>query len=452
MAMTDFTIIGRSLTGRLFSTITTVLTVAVAVGLMLVLLSMRDASQKAFARGGGNMHMLVAAGGSDPMGTVLNGVFYSRLPRQALPHTVVEDLKKNYPLDWAIPIQQGDSYRGFPALATTPEFFSKFTPTPQGQWRFASGGPFEKDLEVVLGSAVARETGYKVGDQLVFTHGMPGGRAAAEGVAPHVHEEHKFTVVGILEPNGTSHDRALFTSLMSSWIMHAQDRIEKEHGHDHAAHDHDGDGKPDHDAEHCDHPAATAADVTDAEKLVTAVYLRVLTRPGQEASAILPVVFDQLRKNDRFTVAQPKQEIDRLFGIVGNIDRILVAMAGVVMVSSGIAIMLALYNSMEQRRRQIAVLRVLGASRSRIFGLVLTESAILGILGALAGVALALVGARLVTEILKQRLGLVVDPALPPTILFAVSIATIALAALAGVIPAVMAYRTSVARNLRPIG
>jgi putative ABC transport system permease protein len=159
-----------------------------------------------------------------------------------------------------------------------------------------------------------------------------------------------------------------------------------------------------------------------------------------------------LRRDSSIMVSQPKQEIDKLFGIVGNINQILVAMAGVVMVSSGIAIMLALYNSMEQRRRQIAVLRVLGCSQVRIFGLVLTESALLGMLGAVVGIAVAVVGGWLVAIAMRQRLGLVVDPSLSAPWVLSVVAATVALAAIAGVVPAAMAYRTSVAKNLRPLG
>ena len=122
------------------------------------------------------------------------------------------------------------------------------------------------------------------------------------------------------------------------------------------------------------------------------------------------------------------------------------------MASSGIAIMLALYNSMEQRRRQVAVLRVLGASRARVFGLVVTESALIGLLGAAVGALVAVGGAFLAADALKDRVGLVIDPALPPRAVLAVVLATVALASLAGIVPALVAYRTSVANNLRPLG
>jgi putative ABC transport system permease protein len=127
-------------------------------------------------------------------------------------------------------------------------------------------------------------------------------------------------------------------------------------------------------------------------------------------------------------------------------------MAAVVMVSSGIAVMLALYNSMEQRRRQIAVLRVLGCSQGRVFGLVVTESAMIGLMGAAGGLILCLIGGQIVAAVMKESLGLVIRPALDARWTLMVMLATVGLAAVAGMIPAVMAYRTAVAKNLKPIG
>src|SRR5690606_6694720 len=152
------------------------------------------------------------------------------------------------------------------------------------------------------------------------------------------------------------------------------------------------------------------------------------------------------------TVADPHFEVGKLFTIVSNIDQVFLAIAAVVLVSSGIAIMLALYNSMEQRRRQIAVLRVLGAGRWRVFGLVLTESAIIGLLGALGGIGLSFIGVQLVAAMMRQRLGVVVSPSLEPVWTFVLVMATIMLAAAAGAAPAARAYRTAVIKHLKPLG
>ena len=158
-----------------------------------------------------------------------------------------------------------------------------------------------------------------------------------------------------------------------------------------------------------------------------------------------------LRRDTSITVASPSNQVDRLFAIVGNVDRLLIAMAWVVLVSSGIGILLALWNSMEQRRRQIAILRVLGCSRERVFSLVITESVLIGLIGAVAGIAVCWGGTLIIADQLQARLGIVIDPTLEASTILVVIAATMALSALAGVAPAIRAYRTSVARNLRPI-
>lgn len=449
MAMTDFKIVRRSLFARLFSTVITTLMVATAVGLMLVLLTMPDAGRDAFMRGSGNMHMLVSRDPSS-LQSVLNGVFYAEAPGNPIDWATYETLPQRFRmLEYAIPIQQGDSYHGFPVLATTDAFFTQFRPGQDQDWSFAAGGALDGPFQVVAGAEVAETEQLAIGDTLILTHGSGASRERgetpdegdhgdeeheeeADHAGPgHRHDDFTYEVVGILERTGGPHDRALFTDLRSSWIIHAHDRRERELGHV---------------------ETTTEADLVDADRQITGVYLRVATREGSAMSGAQQMVFNQLRADPALTVADPVQEIGKLFNIVDNIDQIFLAMAAVVMISSGIAIMLALYNSMEQRRRQIAVLRVLGCSRKRIFGLVVTESAILGLAGAIVGLVLAWLGARAVAEIMNMRLGLVIDAGLPVRASAIVWLATIALAALVGLVPAFRAYRTPVVQNLRPLG
>jgi putative ABC transport system permease protein len=427
MAITDTTFIARSLSARLFSTVTTVAIVALGVALMLVLLGMRDAGEKAFVRGQGNMHLLISGPQQDPMVTVLNSVFYAGAPRNYLPWSSYESLRTRFPFEWTIPTQLGDSYRGLPVLATTEAFFTDFQPADGLPWRFARGRAFERPFELVVGSEAARLSGLGVGSRASLTHGTP-----RKGEMAHEHKEFVYEVVGVLAPTGTLHDRALFSDLVSSWVLHAHDRRLGELGPD--------------------IPLTTPADLIDEDRKITGVSARLLTRPGMGLSAALQQVFSILRADPTITVASPDQEIRKLFAIVSNIDRIIVALAATVLVVGAITIMLVLYQAMEQRRRQIAVLRVLGCSRARIFGLVVTESAVIGAAGAGAGVLLSVLGSRLVADQLYQRLNLVIEPGFEPRILLGVAVGTIALAGAAGLVPAVAAYRTGVIRNLRPIG
>ncbi len=449
--MNDFTIVLRSLRARWFSTLTTIVTVAVAVALIVVLLTLRNSGKASFERGAGDMHLLVSGEASSTV-AVLNNVFYANPPRRPLPWSRFEQLQAQAPWEYAIPTAIGDSFRAFPVVATTPEFFSAFKPAPGETWRFAEGAAFTNDFEIVLGSAVARRTGLKVGDTIYLTHGWSKasqgattqGDADRAGVThddddeasagpggTHVHREFGYKVVGVLEPTLTSHDRALFSSLQSSWLMHAQDRREA-----------DAKGEV---------AQSTPADLIDDDKKITAALLRLISRDASDTPANLPQVFDQLRRDGTLTVASPSQEIKNLFEIIDQVNRVFLAIAIVVLVSSAISIMLALYNSMEQRRRQIAVLRVLGASQGRIFNLTLVECAVIGLFGAVLGIILAYVGAGMASGVLRQRFGLIIEPSIAPTVIVILLAVTTVLAMLAGLVPAIMAYRTSVARNLRPV-
>jgi putative ABC transport system permease protein len=457
--MNDFTILRRSLAARSFSTTVTIITVAVAVALMLVLLTLRESGKRAFERGVGDMHMLVTAEAS-PLASVLNSVFYASPPRNYLPWERYEQLLTQAPWAYTVPVQMGDSYRGFPVVASNAAFFARYKPNIGENWELREGRFFENDFEVVVGAAAASASGLKVGDEINLTHGSGMSRDGEH--AGHVHNEYNYKVVGILQPTGGAHDRALMTTLESSWIIHAHDRIEAAaHADDKHTHDEpaaetghaEGEHAHDHDHDHAhDHAPITVTvdDLIDEDRKITGVYLRLVTREGSQVPANLQQVFDTLRRDRTINVAAPFDEIRKLDIIVGNVNRLFVAVAAVVVVSSAVAILLALYNSMEQRKRQIAIFRVLGASRGRVFGLILTESALIGLLGVVLGIALSILGSSLAAGALKDRIGLVVNTVLPPRELVAVCLATIALAIVAGVVPALKAYRTSVYDNLRP--
>ena len=451
--MTDLRIIFRSLRVRLFSTIVTVLTVAIAVGLLLTLLILRESGQSAFERGAGNAELLVSADNS-PLVSVLNGIFYANPPRNPISMTKYESIQDSFPWKWTVPMQLGDSYQGQPVVATNSDFFTEFQPIAGQPWVFTEGRRFARPYELVVGAEAARTTGLVIGDRVPLTHGFSGSREGG-----HVHDTHLFEVVGILEPTGASHDRALFTDLTGSWVLHAEDRLEREGTSDASAAAHDDEEHDDHGHDHGhDHDHGHAhihvevEDLTDADRMITGILMAVPSRSGRSgASAVLPQAFDMLRRDTSITVASPANQIERLFAIVGNVDQLFVAMAIAVLLSSGIGILLALWNSMEQRRRQIAILRVLGCSQGRVFSLVITESVLIGIGGALTGVFACWLGSLLAASELRERLGLVIEPELDPATILVVIAGTLVLAAAAGLGPAIRAYRTPVARNLRPI-
>jgi putative ABC transport system permease protein len=137
---------------------------------------------------------------------------------------------------------------------------------------------------------------------------------------------------------------------------------------------------------------------------------------------------------------------------VGNVDGLFLAMGVAVLVSSGISIMLALYNSMAERRRQIAVLRALGLSRGRVQGLLVAEACLIGLAGSVAGIACSVIGGSLAAAALQARIGLVVHPQIDLRASLILMAGSVVLAGLASLLPAIQAYRTPVAENLRPQG
>ena len=193
----------------------------------------------------------------------------------------------------------------------------------------------------------------------------------------------------------------------------------------------------------------TSADLIPADRLITGIYLRARTRAGSQTSATLPRLFEQIRRDGRFTVASPSDQTNRLMSIVGNVNEIFLRWRSWCWCPAA-RDHAALYNSMEQRRRQVAVLRVLGAAgpdlrsradRVRCWGC-----------SALCGVLLALGGTRLVAGVMEARLGLRIEPMIGLEWTLAAVVGATLLASAAGVVPAVMAYRTSVIRSLRPLG
>lgn len=431
MALGDGRIIVGSLVSRRFQTVTTMLTVAIAVGLLLTILSMRDATRQTLERGAGNMHLVVSAEPS-ALVSVLNAVFHAGTPSRALPWLTVQQLERDPRVAYAAAIQQGDSFEGLPVVAVQPSFFEQFSPDPgydptrpgSGKpWAVAKGRVIADRFEAVLGWQAARQSGLGVGDRITLTCGLAGGL---------VHEGFAYEVVGVMAPSGTPHDRAVFADLASGWIIHAQDKRDRQAG-----------GRADR---------VQLADLSSADRLVTAVYVRAVVREGRQASSVLAELASDLRRNPTLTVASPASQIDALFRIVSRVDRLLVAMGFVVLVSGSVSIMLALYSAGQLRRREIATYRVLGASRGRIVAWVLAEAVLLGLGGALVGVALSLAGSWAVALGLKAQLGLVVEPGLSLAALGGVCVSAALLAAMAGVAPAVLAYRTPVAEHLRPIG
>ena len=400
----------RSLRHRRLATALSALAVALGVGLVIGIDTLRREARAHFENAAVSWDLVVGPRGS-PMSIVLCTVFQMDEATGTLPVSAYEKLKADPRVQTALPYVVGDSFHGFRIVGTSEEIFG--TEVRRGAVvECATGAPFHpfdparKDWEAVLGATVAADSGLKVGDSFTATHGLDAKNAGAE------HAEAPWKVVGILAPTGAPVDRVVWIHWQAFYAME---------GHD-----------------------ASAGRGADAERRLSAVIVKC-SNP-----VFANTLYFELRGSDTLQPARPFLEVRKLFDLVGNADRLLVAVSALVVLVAAIGILVAMTSGMRERRRDLAMMRALGAPRRVLAGLMVGEAATIGLFGAAGGIVLghAIVagGAAWLTDMSGVRIRpFVLAP--EEVLVFA---ATVGLCALAGLVPAVMAYRADVAAGLAP--
>lgn len=393
----------RSLRQHAFSTLVTAGSIALASGLLTAVWTVREESRAAFTGQSAGFDAVLGARASK-LQLVLNAVFHLEESPGNVAWAEVEAVRNEPGVEHAIPIAMGDSYRGYRVVGTLPEMFDvEFAPgrrhrvTPPGRI-------FDPTLrEAVVGSFVADRLRLRRGDVIQPSHGI----SAAEA---HEHEE-RYLVVGVLEPSNTPADRVIWIPL---------EGLQRMSGHD---------------------PKAVGE--------VSAVLVKL--RGGGGASGFL---LDQKynKQGERLTWAWPiGRTVAQLFGKIAWFDRVLELVASLVALVACGSVVASIHNSMNERRRDFAILRALGARRVTVFASILIESALITALGVIVGFAFHGVLMTGVAGLLRAETGVVIQPlAWHPVLLWAPS-GLIALSVLAAIIPAWKAYRTPVAENLAPV-
>lgn len=435
----------RSMQQRALASGLTALSVGMGVALVVAVLVIHAVVDQSFRRGSQGYDLIVGAKGS-PLQLVLNTVFHLSQPVDTIPYSYYEEFVNGQfapAVEVAIPICTGHDFRGCPVIATIPDAFEKLTYLDDQKYTFTQGNNFklEKPFEAVAGATAARLANLKIGDTFTPV-------ARSEGPSKGGHEP--FTVVGILAPTGTPNDRALFINLEgffrcsahqhgpsfeqklltkkepASKKADAKPQAATETKHEGAEHDHD------HESE-------------DAHRQLSAILVCTNAKQAQLAMTLPTVINDA-------TVAQavyPSRVISELFdGIIGNIQLLLLVLAVLVVIVAGIGILVSIYNSMNDRRHDIAVMRALGARRWTVMSIILMESILLSLGGGLMGLALGHGLVALLGPTIADQTGVIVSAmAFQPVELILVP-GLIALAALVGYLPAMSAYRTDVAKAL----
>ena len=380
-----------------------------AAGLNLLMLTLGLASitflllvsqqiSRAFERDLAGIDLVVGAKGS-PMQLILSGVFHIDAPTGNIPLAAVNELKANPQVAKLIPISLGDNFRGFRIVGTSLDYLSHYNAQLDG---VAAGALWAKPLEAVVGSQVAAKTGLKVGDSFAGVHGLGAGGQA--------HGNASYRVSGVLRPSGSVLDRLILTATESVWKVHEADT------------------------------ALDAEDqkILEEEREVTLALI-------QYKSPLAAVTFPRfVNSSTDLQAAAPALEITRLLSMIGVGTDVLKALAGVLLLTAGLSVFIALWSAVRERRADLALLRMLGAPPRKIAGLLLCEALWLALLAGILGVVLGQGVMAAAAWGLQAEKSVVVGAFIWPLELIVVPLLAVGVALLSSALPALEAYRVSV--------
>ena len=435
----------RSLRYRLSGVLLTIASVALSVFVLLGVEHVRQEARTGFASTVSGVDLIVGARTGE-INLLLLSIFRIGTATANVSWESVEQLEQQKNVVWTVPISLGDSHRSFRVIGTTEAFFTRYKYGAKQSITFQQGQSFEAVAEVVLGARVATELGYQLGDSLVLSHGM------ADTSFSH-HDQLPFSVSGILAATGTPIDNALFVGLEAIEAMHSDGESEDHQGHnehdehdghdeheeheDHVAHE-DHDGHEDHDAHEAhdehhaghDHPpigTVTAVLVGLNSPITTLQVKRWVDEFADEALlAILPGV-----------------ALTQLWELVGNVEAILLGISILILVSSLLGLNAMLLASMRERRREIEVLRSIGAPSSFIVSLLMIESLLIVSVGVVLAVLSLLASITAANTLFAETFGLMISSQiLSPSNITALGLIYLT-AILVTLLPALQAYRVS---------
>jgi putative ABC transport system permease protein len=399
--MTLGLIVRRSLRQHALSSVVTAISIALAGGLLMAVWVVREQSQQAFTGMNAGFDAVLGARGSK-LQLVLNAVFHVDESPGNLAWADYLELRADPGVAVAVPLATGDNYRGYRIVGVTPELFSEVEYAPGRRYQVTPPGRlFDPALrEAVVGSFAAAQLGLRLGQMFQPYHGLRFDES-------HVHEE-RYVVVGIMEPSNTPADRVIWIPLKGVQLMS---------GHD---------------------PAA-------AEEL-SAVLVKL-----KSPTLGRPMEVRYNREGSRLTFAWPIAQImARFFERIVWFERVLTVVAYLVAAVAAGSVLASIHNSMNERRRDIAILRALGAHRRTVFGAIVLEAMSLAAVGMLVGFGVYAAIMAVVTQIIRAQTGVVIDPLAWHAVMFWAPLGMILVSALAGVVPATKAYRTDVATHLMP--
>lgn len=399
------------------------LSIALATLLLLTLERMRTDIRASFSQAVSGTDLVVGAR-TGPVQLMLYAVFRVGGATNTVKMASIEAIAKHRAVSWVVPIALGDSHRGFPVLGTTTGYFEHFAYGDRQPLVLAQGRAFSGTLdglyEAVIGADVARSLGYQPGTRLTLTHGA-GGALSTE------HADKPFTVVGVLAPTGTPVDRTVHVSLEAIEAIHL-----------------DWAGGAPLPGMRIAPEQARKFDL--APKQVTAALVGLKSRV-----AVFTVQrFVAEYEGEPLLAVLPGVALDELWQVIGVGERALMAMSGLVAVVSLAGLVAVVLAGLNERRRELAVLRAVGAGPRHVLALLAAEGALVTAVGALAGALAAAVAVLALGPWVQRQFGIALQLSAPTPEQWALLGAVLAAGMLASLVPGWRAYRLSLADGLSP--
>jgi putative ABC transport system permease protein len=434
----------RSLANRRLTTVLTVASIALSVALLVGVETVRRGIRESFAGTIRGTDLIVGArGGTQQL--LLSSIFGLGAPAGSFSWETYRRWAEHPAVDWTIPLSLGDSYYGFRVIGTTEAFLEHYRFRNDGRPTLREGSFVSDEHDVVLGSEVAQRRDLAVGDELALTHGLRG-----TGIMDH--EEHPFTVTGILAPTFTPIDRSLYVTLEGIAAMHEgwQDGVPPmsqmpampgaEIPADGEPRTANGDVHTEDGAEPRLQPRNGAA----GEPVLSAFLLGTTNR------------FESLRLQreintdtaEPLTAILPAVSLTELWHTIGFAEDGARIISGAVLLVGLLGMLVALYSTLQERRREMAILRSLGAGPRRVAALLVLESGVLAALGAAVGMAATYLLLWVGQGTAERHFGIFVPITAPGRLEWIYLVGVVLAGLMVGLVPAWRAYRNALQDGL----
>jgi putative ABC transport system permease protein len=425
----------NNLKDKPLTTSLSILLMSLGIAIISLLLLAGKQIEEKFTRNVAGIDMVMGAKGS-PLQLILSSIYQIDAPTGNISMEEATRLTRSPLVKSAIPLSMGDSYQGYRIVGTNQKYLEHF------EAQFEQGKAFSGAMEVVLGAKVAKNLGLKVGDNFASQHGFD--------EEADKHEEQKFKVVGVLKNNNSVLDQIMVTPLESVWAVHEHHEAEEEgkganalklleeptvgadlrvSPHSHEQGEHIGSPQPDSPHHHEDQE-------------ITSMLIKFRN------PAMGMMMARNINVNSTLQTATPAIEINRLFALMGFGIDALKLIALVIIIVSGLSVFVSLYNSLKERKYEMALMLSMGASRTKLFLLLLLEGLIISVIGFVIGIILSRLGLWLMSENIEQNFHYDFNVLSLLTEEFWLFLGALFIGLLAAAIPSLGIYKIDISRTL----